>query len=74
MPSKIWVKVKPQAREENVTQLIGGDYQVSVPAPPEKGQANQAVIALLSRYFSVPKSKVRILRGNSARKKLIQIG
>jgi uncharacterized protein YggU (UPF0235/DUF167 family) len=56
MPSKIWVKVKAQAREESVTQLSSANYQVSVSAPREKGKANQAIIALLAEYFSVPKS------------------
>ncbi|HTN71467.1 MAG TPA: DUF167 domain-containing protein [Methylomirabilota bacterium] len=74
MPSRIWVKVKPQAKEESVKLLPDGDYQVSCHAPPRDGKANQALIELLARYFSVPKSTIKILRGNSARKKLIQIG
>lgn len=74
MPSKIWVKVKAQAREESVTQLPAGDYHVSVFAPPEKGKANQALIALLAKYFSVPKSQIKILRGHAAKIKLVEIG
>jgi hypothetical protein len=74
MPSKIWVRVKTLARKESVTRLADADYQVSVSVPPEKGKANQAVIALLAEYFSVPKSKVKILRGHAARMKLVQIG
>ena len=74
MPAKIWVKVKAQARKESVMQLTPGDYQVSVSAPPEKGRANEAVIALLAEYFSVPKSKVKILRGHAAKNKLVQVG
>ena len=74
MPSKIWVKVKAQAREESVTQLSSANYQVSVSAPPEKGKANQAVIALLAEYFSVPKSQIKILRGHAAKVKLVEIG
>lgn len=73
MPSQIWVNVKPQARKEGVTQLPSGDYRVSVSAPPQNGKANQALIDLLARYFAVPKSTIKILRGNSARRKLIQI-
>jgi uncharacterized protein len=74
MPSKIWVKVKAQAREESVTKLPAGDYQVLVLAPPEKGKANQAVIALLAEYFTLPKSKIKILRGHAAKIKLVQVG
>jgi uncharacterized protein len=74
MPSKIWVKVRAQAREASVTQLPGGDYHVSVCAPPKKGKANQAVIALLAKHFFVPKSKIKILHGHAAKIKLIQVG
>jgi uncharacterized protein len=74
MPSKIWVKVKAQAREESVTQLSAANYQVSVSAPREKGKANQAIIALLAEYFSVPKSQIKILRGYAAKTKLVEIG
>jgi uncharacterized protein YggU (UPF0235/DUF167 family) len=74
MPSKIWVKVKASARMEGVTQLADGNYRVSVSAPREKGKANQAVIVLLAEYFSIPRSKVEILRGHSASTKLVQIG
>jgi uncharacterized protein len=74
MPSKIWVKVKAQAREESVTQLSAANYQVSVSAPREKGKANEAIIALLAEYFSVPKSQIKILRGYTAKVKLVEIG
>jgi uncharacterized protein (TIGR00251 family) len=70
----MWVKVKPQAKEESVKPLPDGGYQVSCHAPRHDGKANQALIELLARYFSVPKSTIKIFRGNSARKKLIQIG
>jgi uncharacterized protein YggU (UPF0235/DUF167 family) len=74
MPSKIWVKVKAQAREESITQLSAANYQVSVSAPREKGKANQAVIVLLAEYFSVPKSQIKILCGYGAKIKLVEIG
>ena len=74
MPSKIWVKVKAQAREEKVSQLSAANFQVSVSAPPEKGKANEALVALLAEYFSVSKSQVKILRGHTAKKKLVEIG
>ena len=74
MPFRIRIKVKARAKEESVTRLPAGAYQVSVSAPPEKGKANQAVIALLAEYFSVPTSKVKILSGHAAKIKLVQVG
>jgi uncharacterized protein YggU (UPF0235/DUF167 family) len=38
-----------------------------------EGKANDEVVELLARYFSVPKSSVKVLRGQSSRKKLVAI-
>ncbi len=38
------------------------------------GQANTAVIELLARHFGVPKSTIEIVRGHTARLKVVRIG
>ncbi|MEM0448727.1 MAG: DUF167 domain-containing protein [Methanomassiliicoccales archaeon] len=43
---------------------------VRVCSPPEKGQANQELVSLLSRLFSTP---VEIVRGHSSRQKTVFI-
>ena len=73
MPVKIWVTVKPQAKREDVKKVTDGEYIASVRAPAREGKANQALIELLSDHFSVPKSSIRIIRGKSGRRKLIEI-
>ena len=73
MARRIWVTVKPQARKEEILKLAGGEYRVSVHAPAQEGKANAAVIELLARYFSVTKSAITIVRGASAKRKLIEI-
>lgn len=70
---KIWITVKPQAKKSEVKKLSEGEYAVSVTAPAREGKANEAVIELLADYFSVPKSSIRILRGQTARRKLVDI-
>jgi uncharacterized protein len=74
MSFKISVQVKTQARKENIIKISQEEYQVSVHAAPIAGKANQSIIDLLAKYFSVPKSSVKLLRGQSSRKKLFQIG
>jgi uncharacterized protein YggU (UPF0235/DUF167 family) len=44
-----------------------------VGAPPERGKANAALVALLASEFGVHKSAVTILRGAAARIKQVQI-
>jgi hypothetical protein len=70
---KIWVSVKPRAKREEVKKISEGEYIASVHAPASEGKANQALIELLAGYFSVPKSSVTIIRGESSRRKLIEI-
>ncbi len=42
-------------------------------APPVDGEANDAVIALLSKALKVPRSSITIVKGQNSRMKLIQI-
>jgi len=74
MGRKIWVTVKPQARKEAISELPDSGFRVAVCAPAEAGRANEALIELLADYFSVPKTTIKIVRGRSARRKLIEIG
>jgi len=73
MSRRIWVTFKPQARKEEIVRLAAGEYRVSVHAPAKEGKANEAVVELLASHFSVAKSAIRIVRGQSARRKLIEI-
>ncbi len=74
MPLTISVSVKPQAKNESVKKLSASEYQVSVHAAAHEGKANRAVMELLAEHFRVPKSAVKIVRGETARKKIISIG
>jgi hypothetical protein len=73
MARNISVTVKPNAKLAAITKLTDSEYRVTVHAPAENGKANRALIELLARYFCVPKSAIRIIRGQFARKKLIEI-
>ncbi|HEY2990086.1 MAG TPA: DUF167 domain-containing protein [Candidatus Binatia bacterium] len=73
MPSKIWVTVKPQVKKSAVKKISDGEFAASVHAPAREGKANEALIELLADYFSVPKSSIRIVRGEKARRKLIEL-
>lgn len=71
---KIWVTVKPQAKNEEVRKIAEGEYVALVRAPAREGKANEALIALLANHFAVAKSSVKIIRGQRSRKKLVEIG
>jgi len=73
MARKISITVKPNARHASVEKISEAEFRVTVRAPAQNGAANRAVIEALAAFFSLPKSKLRIVQGQSARKKLIQI-
>jgi uncharacterized protein (TIGR00251 family) len=74
MGSKIWVNVKPKAAKDAITRLSDTEFHLAVRAAPQGGAANQSVVRILAEYFSIPKSTIKIIRGNTARRKLVQIG
>ncbi len=70
---KIEVRVKPGAKQDGVEKMPDGCYRVKVKSQPHEGKANAAVVELLAAYFKVPRSAVRIVRGQTGRSKLIDI-
>jgi hypothetical protein len=70
---KIFVKAKPNSREEKVEKIDEQNYVVSVKEPPEKGKANDAIKNALAVYFKTGSSYVKIVSGYSSRNKIIEI-
>jgi len=65
--------VRPRAAHDGVDGWVGPALKVRVRAAPADGAANQAVRALLARALGCPRSAVEILRGATARTKLVRI-
>jgi len=74
MAFKIWVAVKPNSNKDEIQEIGDGTYLARVRAQPQEGKANTALVRALAIYFSVPNSAVKILRGETARRKLVEIG
>jgi uncharacterized protein YggU (UPF0235/DUF167 family) len=51
----------------------GDGWRLRVAAPPEDGRANRAVERLVARTVGIDSRDVRIVRGFTARDKLIEI-
>lgn len=69
---QLQVKVFPRSKENSVTEN-GGVYTVRVTAAPEHGEANDAALDLLADHLGVRIQQLRILRGATARHKVIEI-
>lgn len=70
---KIDVFVKTGKKERKVIKNSFADYEVWVKARPVKGAANKELITVLSDYFNVRKSNLRIVRGLTSPRKLIEL-
>ncbi len=70
---KMEVKVVPNSQHSRVVGMEEGVLKVQCKESPQKGQVNRELIALLSSYFKVPKSAIRILVGKTCKRKLIEI-
>jgi uncharacterized protein (TIGR00251 family) len=70
---RISVRVKPNARKNEVQRLEEKRFLVTVTAPPVEGKANEKAIELLAKYFHVPKRRVIILKGAASKEKIVEI-
>jgi uncharacterized protein YggU (UPF0235/DUF167 family) len=68
------VTVKPNSKAgDNVAQISATEYVVYLRARAIENAANTALIELLSAHFHVPKTTIKILRGQKSRMKVVGI-
>jgi len=67
------LRVQPRSSRNAIVGVIGDAIKLAITAPPVDGKANQAVIDFLAKLFSVPKSSITILSGETGRNKLIAV-
>ncbi len=75
---KVLVRLSPRANADRVTgTALDADgkalLKVAVRVPPEKGRANEAMIALLAKTWRLPKSRLTIAAGAASRRKTVTI-
>lgn len=70
---RISVTVKPNARQTLVEPQPDGTFLVSVTAPPAEGAANDAVIEALADHFGIAPSLVRVVKGHTSRRKIVEV-
>ena len=66
------VRVTPRAGR-NAVVADDRSLRVYVTALPEEGKANAAVVKLLSKAIGVPKSRLRLVRGETSRDKVFRV-
>ena len=69
---KVTIKAIPNAKK-NFIKEENGVLKVYISAPAVDGKANKAVCEILAEHFSVRRSRITILKGETSRDKVIEI-
>lgn len=69
---KISVSVKPRSSAQSIEQ-VADQYIVRVTAAPTDGEANEQVVHVLAKHFNIAPSLVAIVKGHTAKHKIIEI-
>lgn len=70
---RIEVLAKPRSRESRIAGMLGRAVVVQLNAPPVDGAANEELVATLARVLGVAKRDVTLVRGHTARNKLVEV-
>ena len=65
------ITVKPGSSQEKIIETGDHELTIYLRAKPHDGEANEALIKVLSKYFNIPKTSLKISRGAHSRIKII---
>ena len=71
--ARLRLRVSPGAKRSEVVGRYGEGWKVRVAAPAEHGRANEATLALLASALALPRDRLSLFAGASARDKVICI-
>jgi len=71
--TRLRLRVAPGAARAGVVGRHGEAWKVRVAAAPERGQANDAVVALLAETLALPRSSVSLVSGGGSRNKVLEL-
>jgi uncharacterized protein (TIGR00251 family) len=69
----IAIRLKPGAKQDRITIGPNAEIAVAVTAPPVEGKANSHLIKFIAKKIGVPKSACSIIKGHTARNKVVKI-
>ena len=67
------IKVKPNSKADEIIREEDGSLKVKIRAQPVEGKANKYLITYLSKVLGIPKSGIKLLKGESNSFKTFEI-
>jgi uncharacterized protein (TIGR00251 family) len=71
--AEVRIRLQPRARRDEVVGQRAEAIVIRVTAPPVDGKANAALCALVARAVKVAPARVEIVRGQTARDKVVRV-
>ena len=70
---RINVRVIPRAKLNKIEVQPDGTLRVHTTTAPTDGKATADVIRMLAEHYNVPKTSIRLIRGETSRDKVFEI-
>ena len=70
---RINVRVIPRAKLNKIAIQPDGTLRVHTTTAPTDGKATADVIKMLAEHYNVPKTSIRLIRGETSRDKVFEI-
>jgi uncharacterized protein (TIGR00251 family) len=67
------LRVQPRASRNEVLDVRDGRLLIRTTAAPADGKANKAVLRLLAAFLDIAPSRIRLVRGQTQRNKVVRI-
>lgn len=64
------IKISPNAKKNEIIRE-GEFVKIKITAQPIDGKANKALVEFLSKYFKIPKTSIKILKGETSKEKTV---
>lgn len=71
--AEIALRVTPRASRNAILREADGGLRAYVTVPPAEGKANEAVRRLLAEALGIAKTRLTLVRGQSARDKVFRV-
>jgi uncharacterized protein (TIGR00251 family) len=70
---RLHLYVQPNGKKSEVLGEHGGALKIRIQAPPVEGKANDAVEKFVATLFGVPRGRVKLVRGEQSRTKVVEV-
>ena len=64
-------RVVPSSSRNRIAEVTDNSVRIKITSPPLEGKANKTLTIFLGKIFKISKSRVKIVRGESAKRKRV---